>query len=465
MSLTFGANERILVIGLGRSGVASADVLCARGATVYATDEKPASALVDVRAQIERYGARFVAPDELSALAPQLSAAVLSPGVPLTSHVVRCVQAVDVPVLSEVEVAYRLCRAPIIAVTGTKGKSTTTELIGHLLRSCGKDVRVGGNIGSPLIAQVQGIEADGYVVAEVSSFQLETIRAFRPLVSVILNITPDHLDRYPSMEEYAEAKMRIFANQGVHDMFVGDLDDPLLAALHWRAGTPRLQARQLWYTLGEHHQSATMFLRGGEIIYAPIAGDPRPQTVLARSEIPLVGEHNLRNTMAALLAALALGCDRESLRAAVATFRPPAHRLQPVAEIDGVLYVDDSKATNPDAVLAALRSYRRPIVLIAGGRAKGTAFNELGAAIDARTKAVVLLGEASDEIASTITRTPIVRAATMPEAVSRARELANPGDVVLLSPACASFDLFASAEDRGEQFAAAVRDVEARSHA
>ncbi|MHB8141828.1 MAG: glutamate ligase domain-containing protein, partial [Vulcanimicrobiaceae bacterium] len=197
----------------------------------------------------------------------------------------------------------------------------------------------------------------------------------------------------------------------------------------------------------------------------PIAGDPRPQTVLARSEIPLVGEHNLRNTMAALLAALALGCDRESLRAAVATFRPPAHRLQPVAEIDGVLYVDDSKATNPDAVLAALRSYRRPIVLIAGGRAKGTAFNELGAAIDARTKAVVLLGEASDEIASTITRTPIVRAATMPEAVSRARELANPGDVVLLSPACASFDLFASAEDRGEQFAAAVRDVEARSHA
>jgi len=457
MTMHFDASETILVIGLGKSGLACVDVLSARGAKVFATDEKPVGSLGEAIAYVEAHGAQFVLPEDLAAIVPSLSSAVLSPGVPLTSAPVRVVQARDVPVLGEVEVAYRLCRAQIIAVTGTKGKSTTTALIGHLLRAAGKNVRVGGNIGNPLIREVLDATPSDWVVAEVSSFQLETIRAFRPRVAVVLNIAPDHLDRYPSMDEYAEAKFRIFANQGMHDAFVGNLDDRRIAQLHWGQGEGRAQARQLWFTTGDHHERATMYLRGDEIVYAPIDGDPRPVTMLSRRDVPLAGEHNVQNVMAALLAALAIGCDPASLRTGVRTFEPMKHRLQPVGEFDGVLYVDDSKATNPGSVDAALHSYARPIVLIAGGKSKGTDFRELGDSIADLAKAVVLIGEAAGEIEAAIAgRVPIESAASMTEAVSRARALTVSGDVVLLSPGCASFDMFRSAEDRGEQFSAAV---------
>ena len=385
-----------------------------------------------------------------------LTSAILSPGVPPTSPVVRTLNDANVPVIGEIELAYRLCGAPIVAVTGTKGKSTTTALIGHLLRGCGATVRVGGNIGNPLIAEVLGAGPDDWVVAEVSSFQLETIRTFRPRVAVLLNLAPDHLDRYYSMDEYAEAKYRIFANQSMSDWFVGNLDDPRIAELHWRNGDARAQARQLWFTLGAHEDRATMFLRDGMLTYVPVAGDPRPIPVVARSEIALPGEHNVQNVMAALLAVLAIGCAPERLREAVASFRPMPHRLETVAEIDGVLFVDDSKSTNPDAAIAALLSFQRPIVLIAGGRAKGTAFDELGAAIVARAKGLVAIGESAEALAAASAGVPVVRAASMEEAVGAARALAVGGDVVLLSPACASFDMFASAEDRGERFTAAV---------
>jgi UDP-N-acetylmuramoylalanine--D-glutamate ligase len=452
----FGADDRILVIGLGRSGLACVDVLRSRGADVYATDEKPLAELSDQIARVEERGARFVEPAELSAMAARFDCAVLSPGVPPTSPVVRTINAANVPVIGEIELAYRLCRAPIIAVTGTKGKSTTTALIGHLLRECGLPVRVGGNIGNPLIREVLDAGENDWVVAEVSSFQLETIRAFRPRVAVLLNVAPDHLDRYYSMDEYAEAKYRIFANQSMSDWFVGNLDDPRIAQLHWARGQTRALARQLWYTLGDHRERAAMFLRDATLTYAPAEGDPRVVPIVERDAIALPGDHNVRNAMAALLAALAVGCEPADLRAGVASFRPMPHRLESVAEIDGVLFVDDSKSTNPHASIAALQSYDRPIVLIAGGRAKGTAFGELGAVIRRRAKAVIAIGEAAGEIVRVSRGVPAVRASSMDEAVRRARELTAPGDVVLLSPACASFDMFASAEDRGERFAAAV---------
>ncbi len=459
MTMNFDASESMLVIGLGRSGLASVEALCGRGVRVYATDEKDPEELRSAIAAIESSGARFVAPDEIGPLLGSISSAVLSPGIPLTSTVVQRVAGASVPVLGEIEVAFRLCKAPIVAVTGTKGKSTTAALIGHLLRAAGKSVRVGGNIGDPLIREVLGVGADDWVVAEVSSFQLETIRAFRPRVAVLLNIVPDHLDRYFSMDEYAEAKFRIFTNQGMNDAFVGNLDDERVAALHWLEGEGRVQARQLWFTLSEHHERATMYLQNDLITYAPISGDPRPITLLARQDIPLAGEHNVRNVMAALLAALAIGCDVEKLRKGVRTFAPMAHRLQPVAEIGGVLYVDDSKSTNPASVIAALHAYERPIVLIAGGRAKGTSFDEMGAVIGKRAKAVVLIGEAADSIAACVPGVPVERAASMGDAVAKARALAQPGDAIVLSPGCASFDMFASAEDRGERFAAAVEST------
>ena len=309
-------------------------------------------------------------------------------------------QAANVSVIGEIELAYRLCKAPIIAVTGTNGKSTTTALIGHLLRACGLNVRVGGNIGNPLIKEVLDVDAQSWVVAEVSSFQLETIRSFKPRVSVLLNIAPDHLDRYYSMDEYAEAKYRIFANQAMSDWFVGNLDDPRVAELHWKQGETRVQARQLWFTLDPNDEQATMRLRGDTLVFAPVTGDPRPIPVLTRADIPLAGEHNVQNVMAAMLAALAIGCDPEALREGVKTFRPMPHRLETVAEIDGVLFVDDSKSTNPGSVIAALNAYDRPIVLIAGGRAKGTGFEEMGDVIRERAKALVAIGEAAEAIAA-----------------------------------------------------------------
>jgi UDP-N-acetylmuramoylalanine--D-glutamate ligase len=456
----FAQGETILVIGLGRSGVASSQVLRGRAVTVYAIDEKPRADLAENIAQIEKVGARFVEPDELEPLLGELTGAVLSPGVPLNGPLVRRVQNANVPVFSEIEVAYRLCAAPIVAVTGTKGKSTTTSFIGHLFRSCGKAVHVGGNIGNPLIREVTGAKPQDWVIAEVSSFQLESIRSFRPRISVLLNISADHLDRYYSMDEYAEAKYRIFANQNEHDYFVGNLDDERIRRLHWHAGETRVHARQLWFTLGEHHEHAAMFLRGDAIVFTPVHGDPRPVEIMRVGEIPLAGRHNVQNVMAALLAALAVNLEPQALRDAVMSFGAMAHRLQPVGEVSGVLYVDDSKATNPGSVIAALHAYERPIVLIAGGKSKNTDFTELGRIADVRVKAVVVIGEAADEIAAHVTKKPVEHADSMEDAVRRAAARAAAGDVVLLSPACASFDMFANAEERGERFAQAVRSLE-----
>jgi UDP-N-acetylmuramoylalanine--D-glutamate ligase len=453
---SFDKNSTVLVIGLGKSGLASTAVLRSRGAHVFATDEKPLVEIETAIAAVEKSGARFVAPAQLGPVLAQLTSAVLSPGVPLNSPVALAVQQANVPVFGEIEVAYRLCKAPIVAVTGTKGKSTTTAMIGHLLKSCGYGVRVGGNIGNPLIDEVLDASPDDWVVAEVSSFQLETIRTFKPRVAVLLNIAPDHLDRYHSMDEYAEAKFRIFANQSFDDFFIGNLDDERIAALDVERGEPRMQSRQLWYTLHERFDNATMYLTGDVVTYAPITGDPRPVNVIERSEIPLAGAHNVQNAMAALLATLAVGCDPAALRNALRSFKPMPHRLEPVGEIGGVLYVDDSKSTNPGSVIAALRAYGRPIVLIAGGRSKGTEFDEMGAAIRERAKALVVIGETADEIAGRAQDVRTIRAASMDEAVARAREMASPGDVVLLSPGCSSFDMFASAEERGERFATAV---------
>lgn len=452
----FGRGETVLVIGLGRSGLASIEVLRARGATVYATDEMPPERIGASIAAAEGFGARFLAPADVDGILSGLTSAVLSPGVPPTSPVARALNRVNVPVIGEVELAYRLCKAPIVAVTGTKGKSTTTALIGHLLRSGGRNVRVGGNIGNPLIKEVLDAGSDDWVVAEVSSFQLETIRAFKPRVAVLLNIAPDHLDRYFSMDEYAEAKYRIFANQAMSDWFVGDLDDPRIAELHWRNGDARAQARQLWFTLGANHDRATMFERDGALTYVPVTGDPRAVTIARRDDVRLPGDHNVRNAMAALLAVLAAGLPVAGLDEGLRTFAPMPHRLEPVAEIDGVLYVDDSKATNPGATIAALQSYRRPIVLIAGGRAKGTDFEDLGRAVATRVKLLVAIGEAAQPIVDASAGVASVVTGSMDEAVRVAAARAETGDVVLLSPACASFDMFDSAEDRGRRFAAAV---------
>jgi UDP-N-acetylmuramoylalanine--D-glutamate ligase len=455
----FDQSERVLVIGLGRSGRASVAVLTPRVAAVYATDEGSPASLAPVIAEIEAAGATYVAPDGVGDVLPKVSVAVLSPGIPLNGELVRRVQAAGVPVFSEVEVAYRVGRAPIVALTGTKGKSTTTALIGAIFRAAGKTTYVGGNIGNALIHETAIATPDDWVIAEVSSFQLESIRSFKPRISCIINITPDHLDRYHSMDEYTEAKFRIFANQGPGDTFVGNLDDPIVAEAPGEDGT-RIRARALWFAR-EPHRNTTLYIRNGRtIVYAPPTGDPRPVEIMDVGDIPLIGQHNVDNVMAAILVGLAAGLDRVAIANAVRTFTPMHHRLETVSERDGIAWVDDSKATNPGAVIAALRSFERPIVLIAGGKAKGTDFAELGRVISSRAKAVVLIGDAAEEIGKSVKRATVHNAASMDEAVAVARTLAVPGDVVLLSPGCASFDMFASAEARGEAFVAAIEGPE-----
>lgn len=449
----FGRNERVLVIGVGRSGRATIDVLSPRVAIMYATDENP-------NVDITTLGAQFVAPDALGDVLPNVTAAVLSPGIPLNGELVRRVQAAGVPVFSEVEVAYRICQAPIVAVTGTKGKTTTTALIGEIFTRAGKTTHVGGNIGNALIAETAIAKPDDWVIAEVSSFQLESIRSFKPRISLIVNLSPDHLDRYFSMDEYAEAKFRIFANQGPGDTFVGNLDDERIAALGDGEDASRIKARSLWFA-GEPHRNTTLYVRNGTtIVYAPPTGDPRPVGIMRIDEIPLRGKHNIENVMGAILVALAAGLDRVAIADAVRNFHALHHRLEHVADRGGVEYVDDSKATNPGSVIAALRSFEKPVVLIAGGKAKGTDFAELGRVASSRTKAVILIGEAADDIAKTIKRATVHRAGSMEEAVGIAASIAEFGDAVLLSPGCASFDMFTSAEDRGEKFAAAVAGLD-----
>jgi UDP-N-acetylmuramoylalanine--D-glutamate ligase len=434
--------------------------------SVWAIDEKPPAQLEQAISAVRGLGVTFITPQEFDPSALGLTLAVLSPGVPLTSPLVSRVQEAGVPVYSEIEVAYRLCRAPIVAVTGTKGKTTTTSLIGALFRAAGKTTHVGGNIGNALIGEVEAAGPNDWVIAEVSSFQLESIRAFKPRISLITNLSPDHLDRYHSMEEYTEAKFRIFANQGSGDCFIGNLDDPLVSALSGPDGSKRIHCRALWFARTEASSAGgkrpSLYLRNERIVYAPPVGDPRTVEIMPVSEIHLLGSHNVENVLAALLAGLTAGLDPEALRAGVRGFASLPHRLQVVGERGGILYVNDSKATNPSSVVAALEAFSRPIVLIAGGKSKRTDFSALGNAVVGRARAVVLIGEAAEEIAEALDSVKSLRANSMKEALRVARSCAKPGDVVLLSPGCASFDMFTSAEARGEAFTAAFDDLESK---
>jgi UDP-N-acetylmuramoylalanine--D-glutamate ligase len=459
--------DRALIIGVGRSGMATAAVLRDRGLRVAAYDDKPPEQLTAQRAELARLDVELVGKDALTAATSHTVVAILSPGVPPNNPAVLQVQRAGVPVIAEIEAAYRIAKAPIIAITGSKGKSTTTALTGHLLRSAGARARTGGNIGNPLIREAAAAEADEWLVAEVSSFQLEAISTFHPRISVVLNLSPDHLDRYPSMEEYREAKLRIFANQGDDDWFVGNADDAAIRELH-DGPVKRLRCSSAWFSLYGADIADVTSTDGWIVRRArrKRAASTRFTPVIAIRDLKIKGAHNVANAMAAYLAAsLALmrgteiGTHDDALVEGLRTFEPLAHRLQTVATAAGVIWVDDSKASNPDAVVKALHAFDGPIILIAGGRSKRTDFAGLAKAASDRAKLIVLIGESAREIGSLLERGPIVYADSMTTAVAAAAETAAPGDVVLLSPGCSSFDMFDSAEQRGDAFVAAVRGL------
>ena len=454
------AGKRIHVIGLGAKGTggACARVLGARGALITISDEKTPGALAGEVKKLDGVSVRLqLGPEEAYRDIEQADLVVPSPGVPLAIPPIGRARAAGVPVLSEIELAYRLARAPIVAITGTKGKTTTTTLIGLLIGALGRPVRVGGNIGLPLIELAAEAGPEEVLVAEVSSFQLEAIDEFRPRVAVFTNLYPDHLDRYEnSMELYLAAKLNLFARQTAEDFVIVNADRPESARVE--AAT---RARVIRTSIREKMPGG-VYVADGQIV-SEVQGSP--VAVMPCNAVRLRGEHNLSNVLEAVAAVAALGPPVEHVAAeTLGAFRGVPNRLEEVDTVNGVTFYNDSQGTTPMAVRMALQAFAAtPPVLIAGGRPKITDFSELGADIAEYARALIVLGEAAEMIAQATRRAdpafPVYFEKSLPDAVRLGCELAQPGGVVLLSPACASFDMFRNMEHRGEVFRQAVAEL------
>lgn len=450
--------DAILIIGAARSGVASAEYLLSIGKQIVISDMNTKLA-EDVETQLGHASVSYVwgkQPD-VAALQPELI--VMSPGVPLSIPPVVKARELGIPVISEPELAFRYSDVPFVAITGTNGKTTTTTLTAFLLEKEGRKVVAGGNIGLPLISQCPQMSANDIVVAEMSSFQLESVDSFCPKVAVVMNLTPDHLDRHKTMEAYAAAKANIFKNQGPEEYLLLNKDDAIVAAM--AAGAKS----HVYYFSQQEILDEGIWLEDGNLVYR-LDKNGAPQVLIPAAEIGIVGSHNWQNAMAASLAALLMGQQPEIIAERLCAFKGVAHRMEPVATIDGVLYVNDSKGTNPDSTEKALGSYgKRPIVLIAGGRNKGSDMAVLVPLMRAHCRGVVLVGEATGDFIDAFERTgytDYVCADSFEDAVAKAREMAQSGDVVLLSPACASWDMFDNFEQRGDLFKELVKDYAAK---
>lgn len=447
-------NKNFLVVGLARSGLAAANFLAGRGARVAVTDTKPPQDVSTRVAALDRSVRLLLGghPREEFLAADFI---VLSPGVPSTLPELRAAAEHGIPVISEVELAFRFLSGRIVGVTGSNGKTTTTSLIGAILNEAGQGAAVAGNIGNPLIGAVQERlsrgDPESLFVVELSSFQLETVDRFRCDIAVVLNITPDHLDRYATLHDYIEAKARIFRNQEKRDLAVLNLDDPVTASLARR--TP---ARLFPFSRGRKLEEG-IFIHDHEI---RLRWEKEDVPIMPVAEIPLQGGHNLENVLAAAAVAHLLGVDASLIRQAVRHFPGVEHRLEWVRKLDGVDYYNDSKATNVDSARQALRAFDRPLIAILGGKDKGGAFEQLRPDVQERVKRLILIGAAAEKIENALRGTaPVLRASNLPDAVRRAREEAVSGDVVLLAPACASYDMFENFEERGRVFKESVRSL------
>ena len=440
--------KRVLVVGLARTGIATARFCAARGAQVTAVDDRGPEQLGEAAQQLREIGCTLAfGSDALTRFAAQ-DLIVPSPGVPLNHPGLVAARGAGVLVWSEIELAWRFLRGRLVAVTGSNGKTTTTSLIGHILAASSKQAVVAGNIGTPLIAHVEESNDDTITVAEVSSFQLELIDSFHPDISILLNLTPDHLDRHASFEDYTHAKARIFENQTERNAAIINADD--------RVATQLAPSRpQIFWFSRKRKVASGAYLRGEQIVFRREGEDT---ALLGRSEIGLRGEHNLENILAAASAAFLVGVAPEEIAAGVRNFPGVEHRLEFVAEISGVNFFNDSKATNVDATIKALEAFYGGLFVILGGKDKGGDYSPLIPLLRERAKLVLLIGAASEKIASQIgSAVPFERAETLDRAVTLANERASEGDTVLLAPACASFDQFENYEHRGRVFKELVR--------
>jgi len=441
-------NKRVLVVGLGKSGVASALFMKKHGAKVTVSDTKSGDelrneipVLLDNGITVETggHGDRTFRGQDLI---------VVSPGVPVDAPPLVQARALGETVIGEVELAAQFLPGPVVAITGSNGKTTTTTLAGEIMTASGFPTLVGGNIGTPAISLAERAQSETVIVLEISSFQLETIQTFRPKVAVVLNVTPDHLDRHRTFEVYVDAKARIFENQQSTDFAVLNADDPTCASM-----ASRTHSQLFWFSRHKEVQQGA-WVRDGNIVFR----NGRNQTeILQVSDIPLKGAHNLENVLAAVCTGALMGCAPEKIRQAVRNFKAVEHRLEFVATINGVDYYNDSKATNVDATIKALESFPANIHLILGGKDKGSDYTVLNDLLRQRVKRVYTIGAAATKIESQIVSSKsggpeVIHAETLENAIRKAYATAKQGDVVLLAPACASFDQFKNYEQRGKVF-------------
>jgi UDP-N-acetylmuramoylalanine--D-glutamate ligase len=444
-------HSKVTVIGAARSGVAAATLLQRQGATVFVSDNEPEAKLTSHIPHLMSAGIEFETGGHTDRVY-DCSLMVISPGVPSRAPVVLEAKRRGITIISEVELASWFCKAPIVAITGSNGKTTTTTLLGRILYDAKTKHVVAGNIGKAFSGVVLELAETDVAVLEVSSFQLDYCETFRPRIAVILNITPDHMDRYEnSMERYAASKARIFMNQTADDVLIYNVDD------EWTTKTiRRAHSRTIGFSVRQQVPEGA-FVDGGEVVTV-LSG--KQSRLLPTSEISIPGMHNLYNAMAAALAGQLLGVGTASIRATLKNFKGVEHRLEFVREVDGVKYVNDSKATNVDSVWYALQAFHEPMVVLLGGRDKGNDYSKLVDLVRKNVRAIVAIGESAGNVEKAFSGVkPITRAASMREAVAAARALAQPGDVVLLSPACASFDWFENYEHRGKLFKELVNEL------
>lgn len=448
------SNRKTLVLGAGKSGISSARFLREKGAIVALHDKKPLDEWSDDAKHLKEKGIALMDGQIPSWLLDQIDLVVISPGVPTGTIPARYVDRKDGEVIGEVELAYRFMKGAVVAITGSNGKTTTTTLIGEILKNGGLKTFVGGNIGTPLVDFAEQTTEDSWTVAEVSSFQLETIKTFRPKIGICLNVTPNHMDRYDFFSDYAAAKHRMFMNQTPEDLAVLSADNETTAS--WVQG---LRAHVTMFSVQKELEEG-LFLRGSDLVCRSNGAE---KILMDRNGIFLRGLHNVENVLAAFAAGLACGVAPNSIAETVRNFKGVEHRIEFVRELGGVKFYNDSKATSVDATLKALEALGEDAgktVVIMGGRGKNAPYAPLIEIIERSVRAIVVIGEDADKIANELGgHTSIVRAGSMADAVRAAYEASESGDKVLLAPACASYDMFRTYEHRGQVFKKDVMDL------
>jgi UDP-N-acetylmuramoylalanine--D-glutamate ligase len=446
--------KKVGIFGMARSGVACAKLLKNLGAQVFVSDSKSGGLLTPEIAQLTDLDIDFETDSHTSRAVTDKDYLIISPGVPLDIPILKEAQSRGIPVFSEIEVAFWLTDARIVGITGSNGKTTTTTLVGEILKEEKRESQIGGNIGIPFSSLVEKVSPEGIVVLELSSFQLERIEEFRPYISAVLNISADHLDRYPDLKSYVDAKLRIFENQTDADFAVLNADDRNSMELALYSA-----CKKVFFSTNKELELGA-FVKDGMLFYRM---NGKGEKIIDTKDIGIKGPHNLSNAAAACAICAVLEVESRSMRSTLRRFKGVEHRLEEVSTVSGVKFINDSKATNVESVWYALQSVTEPVVLIAGGKDKGGDFTRLREMVKSKVKALILIGEASEKIDHALgDQVRVFHSPSLEEAVKLSFEKAREGDTVLLSPACASFDMFKDYQHRGEVFKSSVRSLAER---